>query len=58
MMMTMTHLGVLAAKDELSVRVEAALAGHGEGGRVSRLLHWTAQRRPGGIADRGLLSFK
>ena len=54
----MTHLGVLAAKDKLRVRVEAALARQGEGGRVSRLLCWTAQSRLGGIADRGSLSFK
>ena len=53
----MAHLGVLAAKYKLRVRVEAALARLGEGGRVSRL-HWTAQSRPGGIADRGSLSFK
>ena len=51
--MLITHLGVLSAKDELCVWVDSTLTSQGQGAGVSR---GATQRSLAGIADNRLLS--
>ena len=52
-MMMITYLGVLSAKDELSVWVDSTLTSQGQGAGVSS---GATQRRFAGITDNRLLS--